>query len=216
MFLKNLDFFCCESVGQFAESQSDEKSLADIGKTSLLNYLKDHKKQLDSRSLACLGLAFEMGWKGVENKPLIAFKAYERSAEQGNALGQYMLGKYHEFEKFDMFNVRDSKGGHEEALSLYLRSADQGNSYGQWRLGEFNQYGMGGIEKSPEKALRLYRLSANQSYSFGQYKLGKCYEKEIGVDKNIEEANRLYGLSALQGYKKAEKKVNKQGNCIIS
>ena len=120
-----------------------------------------------------------------------AFKWFKLSAEQGDSIGQFNLGRRYMYG----WGVEKNKT---EAIKWYKLSAEQGNSEAQKKLGKCYMYGWG-VEENETEAVKWYELSAEQGDSEAQNELGFCYRCGYKVEKNESEAFKWYKLSAEQG-----------------
>lgn len=118
-----------------------------------------------------------------------AAKWYRKSAEQGYAKAQYMLGEYCLY-----FVKNDVKA---EAAKWYRKAAEQGHAKAQYKLGECYYY-CWGTKKDEVEAAKWYHKAAEQGHAEAQYKLSKLYSSSRGTDK--EEALKYLYKAADQGY----------------
>ena len=124
-----------------------------------------------------------------------AARWYRHAAAQGDAGGQYLLGKLYE----------DGKGVPQdltEAVRLYRLAADQRNARGQCLLGWMYEDGTG-VPRDFAEAVRLYGLAAAQGDPGGQCNLGLVYYTGTGVPQDLTEAARLFKLAYNQGHRPA-------------
>lgn len=128
-----------------------------------------------------------------------AVKWYRKSAEQGNASGQYNLGCMYEFG----YGVSQD---YSEAVKWYLKSAEQGNATAQIHLGRTYDWGIG-VSKDYSEAVKWYRKAAEQGNKLGQAYLALMYEFGSGVSKDYSEAVKWYRKAARQGNEFAKKKL---------
>ncbi len=78
-----------------------------------------------------------------------ALRWYRRAAEQGYALGQYVLGLRYE-------QGRGVQQDYEEAVRWHRRAAEQGHARGQNNLGVMYERGRG-VRRDEEEAVHWYR-----------------------------------------------------------
>ena len=134
-----------------------------------------------------------------QKKAFDNFAHLRQAAEQGNAMGQYILGgcyRYGEGVEKDCV----------EAVKWYRKAAEQGNATGQYILGTCYENGEG-VKKDYAEAVKWYRKAAAQGDAYGQCSLGDCYYNGKGVDKDEAEAIRWYRKAADQGYWEAKLKL---------
>jgi TPR repeat protein len=119
-----------------------------------------------------------------------AIKWYRKSAEQGNAKGQWKLSHmYH--------NGYDVTQDYSEVIKWYRKSAEQGNALAQYSLGFMYEFGKG-VTEDLNEAIKWYRKSIDGS-SYSSYRLGIMYETGKGVTKDHKEAIKWYRKSVEQG-----------------
>ncbi len=119
-----------------------------------------------------------------------------RAAEQGNALGQNILGFMYDY-------GRGVNRDYAEAVKWYRKAAEQGNALGQNILGFMYDYGQG-VNRDYAEAVKWYRKAAEQGNALGQYALGVMYAKGRGVAQDDAEAVKWHRKSAEQGFAKAQ------------
>ena len=120
-----------------------------------------------------------------------ALKWFKKSAEQGNAYGQCMLGAMY-------YKGEEVEQDYKEALKWFKKSAEQGNAYGQWLLGTMYASGEG-VEQDYTEALKWLKKSAEQGDADAQCVLGTMYASGEGVEQNYTEALKWLKKSAEQG-----------------
>ena len=121
---------------------------------------------------------------------------YRKSAEQGYAPAQYMLGVCYD-------NGRGVTKDSVEAVNRYRMAAEQGYMKAQINLGFCYENGSG-VTKNPEEAADWYRRAAEQGYAPAQYNMGICYANGRGVTKDPAEAINWYRMAAEQGHSTAQ------------
>jgi len=126
----------------------------------------------------------------------IALKIFKKSAEQGDASAQLLLGAMY---AKGQGVVQDYK----KAVKWYRKSAGQGFAPAQYNLGLMYHKGYGVIQNYKE-ALKWFRKSAGQGFAPAQYNLGLMYRQGQGVPQDYKEAVKWYRKSAQQGYAKAQ------------
>jgi len=126
-----------------------------------------------------------------------AVKWFQRAAEQGNPVGQHLLGLAYEA----------GKGGlaknEAEAVRLWKLSANQGFSEAQHRLGEVYAAGRG-VTKDPAQAVIWFERAAQQEMAEAQVKLGIALEQGNGVATNYVQAVKWFRKAALSGNAEAQ------------
>ena len=102
---------------------------------------------------------YQNGWKYLEGTGVVKDEAkaldfFRKSAEQGNADAQGMLG-------FCYANGQGVSKDEVEAVKWFLKSAAKGNSWGQYNLGDC-YYNGEGVAQDRVEAVKWYRKSAEQ------------------------------------------------------
>lgn len=129
----------------------------------------------------------------------------KKSALQGNAHSQYIMGIFYEDgieglenyfqveieadERF--YNKEDSK----KALLFYEKSAKQGYKPAQYTLGNMYFNGVG-TEKDYDKAFYWFK---NSKTEFACFYMGYMYEKGLSVEQDYSKAIKWYEKSANMG-----------------
>ena len=113
-------------------------------------------------------------------------------AESGDAIAQYLLGKYF-FEE----------GEKEKAYKWALKSAKQNYRFGIELLGIICEYGEC-VTSDNHDAFYLFSEVAVQGLAEAQYNLGRCFELGIGTERNAEKAFNWYLRAAEQGIAAAQ------------
>ena len=181
------------------------------------------------------GCDYYYGRNGVAKDFKQAVFWYRKSADQGNALGQYRLG-------FCYKNGQGITKDFKQAVFWFHKSADQGNKDAKKKLSEswaqpylepsptpsptpepsltpekMNKKGRdyykgrNGVAKDYKQAVFWYRKSADQgNNALGQNSIGFCYFNGLGVVKDLEQAVFWYRKSADQNNVAGQ---NKLGDC---
>ena len=110
-----------------------------------------------------------------------------RSADAGNDLSQYALGK-----------LLQGRGRITEAISWFENASAQGNQYATYRLGKLYLAGRE-VPKDVERAVEYLTASAEAGNQYAQYVLGKLYLMGQEVPQDWEEARYWLTVSAAQG-----------------
>jgi len=176
--------------------------VGDIAATCLANILqaefeaafpfcKRAAVQGDATAQYLFGLMYYLPDHGLEPDLAEATKWFRKSAEQGNAFGQAVLGNMY-------VNGIGVKQDFVEATHWLRKSAEQGNAFGQAFLGVM--YGVGsGVKQDQEQGVKWMSRSAKQGNAFGQAFLGGMYANGHGVKRDYAEAARWFRKSADQG-----------------
>lgn len=127
---------------------------------------------------------------GVEKDLKESFKWNKKSAEGGNAVGQFNLGTaYKNGDGVDKNLV--------EAIRWYEKSAEQGYEGALFELGYLNDRGIG-MEQNYKKAFEYYTKAAQKGEAKAQNNLGSLYSQGRGTRQNDTEAFRYFLRSSLQ------------------
>lgn len=124
------------------------------------------------------------------------YEKIHKTAEQGNAEAQFLLGKCYAFGLGTEKNM-------EQAVDWYRKSAEQGNAKAQNNLGNCYLWGEG-VDEDYEEAARWFTKSAEQGRASGQYNLGTLYLSGRGVEKDNRKGVELFLAAAEQGYELAQ------------
>ena len=165
---------------------------------SLVKDLSSHKNQTSQKTQPNVDENFnQKGWEALAaDKKDEAFQSFKKSAEQGNAIGEDVVG----------ICFQEGSGvakDEAEAVEWFKKSAEQGYDHGENELGYCYLYGVG-ITKDYEKAAMYFRKAAEQSYSGAENNLGVCYLNGWGVPKNLIEAKNWSQKAADQGNVESE------------
>lgn len=113
---------------------------------------------------------------GVPKNEAEGVKWLRKSAEQGNADGEFWLGAAY-------YSGTGIAKDTTEALRWYRKAGDKGNAAAQYNLGQ--AYNLGnGVEKDTAEAARWWQKAAEQGLAKAQYNLGLAYQDGIGVPKD--------------------------------
>lgn len=120
--------------------------------------------------------------------PQIAERYYRRSAEQGDAIGQF----YHARQIWVPGGRGIDATQYAEAERWYKRSADQGFAAAQVNLGQL-YVRASGVDRPADyaTAARYYRLAADQGNTWAMAELGQLYLTGSGVRQDRGEGLRL-------------------------
>jgi len=150
----------------------------------------------DANVQCCLGTMYYNG-NGVLKSYTEAFKWYEKSAKQGNAVAQLKLANMYA-------QAQGVKRNTDLAIHWYTLSATLGNAEAQNELGSCYSVGWGGLAKDYDKANMWFRRSAEQGFATAQYNLGFAYNHGDGFVVDYAEAARWYSKAACQGHGMAQ------------
>lgn len=155
-----------------------------------------------------------------------------KSAKQGEARAQYMLGLLYSEGRgvvkddvesarwytnaarqgyadaqynlaLDYLAGRGVSKNDTQAVSLLNEAAQQGHPSAQFNLGLLYSEGRG-IAKNEAEAVRWYMQAARQGHADAQFYLALAHAEGIGISKNEAEAIRWYRKAAEQGHSRAQ------------
>ena len=129
-------------------------------------------------------------------KKTVSFDDLKKSAEQGDAKSQCILGACYA-------SGRGTQKDSAKAYEWYRKSAEQGNADAQYLLALYYEQGAG-VSKDSTKAFKWFRKSAEQGNPDAQYFLGLYYEQGVGVSKDLTKAFKWFRKSAEQDNAKAQ------------
>ena len=130
-----------------------------------------------------------------------AFYWYQKAADQGNAIAQFILGFMYERnlvvpkEKLNIVASMTLQSPNAiKALYWYQKAAEQGYAEAQFNLG-----GMYRGAQNYKEAIYWYQKAADQGYAEAQYGLGLMYSQGQGVPQDYNKAVYWYQKAADQG-----------------
>ena len=127
-----------------------------------------------------------------EDTSIGSWQEVKKSAEQGNADAQWLLGNYYYYEGDGV------PQSYSEAVKWYRKSAEQGNADAQYGLG-LCYYEGNGVSQSYSEAVKWWRRAAEQGDAVAQSRLGLCYYEGNGVPQSYSEAVKWWRRAAEQG-----------------
>ncbi len=155
--------------------------------------------------------------------PVSAQRWYTASAEQGNALGQYLLGQFYQVGQInepdynlakDWFKKASAQlakasvalgflyetvdDDYEQALQAYQKAANQGDVYGTYDLALMYEYGKG-IPVDYQQAKALFTAASNKGFSEAMNQLATLYFYGLGQERNNQMALMWYKKAASLG-----------------
>ena len=132
------------------------------------------------------------GGEAVDRKDYkTAFECFRRSAEQGDAIGQYWFGESYLFG----WGVAQSNA---DAVLWHRKAAEQGNAAAEYRMGQYYKKG-DGVPRDYSESVRWLRKAADQGNADGQMGLGVMYREGLGVARDKKQAFMWLLKSAEQG-----------------
>ena len=152
----------------------------------------------DARAQAFMARRYAMGTNGMKRDYKEAVKWAQKSADQGDAVGLYLLGVYYDEGLGVASNYTKANSLYKQALAKLKVEAKNGNKISQRFLGNCFYFGCG-TNKDCSKAVKWYTKSAEQGDADAQNNLGVCYDKGEGVTQSYTEAVKWYRLAAEQG-----------------
>ena len=150
----------------------------------------------DSSAQSRLSAMYFGGTDSVDRDFTKAAEWSQKSADQGDDLGQLILGwLYEEGNGVDQ--------NYTKAAEWLQKSADQDNVLALSSLGAMYEGGKG-VDQNYTKASKLYQKAADQGSDHAQFRLGVMYQEGNGVRQNYTEASNLYKKAADQDNGKAQ------------
>ena len=125
-----------------------------------------------------------------------AVPCLRKSAQQGNADAQYLLGKCY----FNGWGVTEDES---QAAAWWRKAAEQGYAEAQCALGICYSNGIG-VTQDYTQAVAWYRKAAEQGNADAQYLLGECYYNGWGVTQDYTQAAVWWRKAAEKGYAEAQ------------
>ena len=139
----------------------------------------------DQNGLLYLGYAYLNGDGDITQDPVLAFDCFMKSASQGNAAAENMLGVSYE-------NGEGTELDEELALYWYQEAAKHNNPNAQNNLANCYKYGWLGLDIDPEKAFELYKKAAEKGIVDAMFEVAEFYN-----------ASHLTSQKSVEWYKKA-------------
>ncbi len=155
------------------------------------NIYQDFAEQGDRDGQLKLAYLYDQGL-GMPVDKALAAKWYTLSAEQGQPVAQYLLGKIYQL------GYLGKQPNYEEAKRLYQLAQ---NAYPPAAIALGFVYET--IDEDYARAFTSYQLAAKKGNAVGQYDLGLMYENGKGIAVNYEDARKLYTDAAKEGNSKA-------------
>ena len=153
------------------------RSAALLGSEDAFKLLKRAPSLIDDgENYLCLGKCYYEG-KSVKQSFDKALKYYYLSAENGNAVAQYMIGNIYYFGGLYEPGVYEPFDGR---VTSFIKFA--------------------GVEKNHIEAVKWFNLAADNGHAEAQFMLGECYYNGYGVKQDYKEAAKWYELAAKQGH----------------
>ena len=122
----------------------------------------------------------------------------KRSAEQGDALAQYILAM--------MYNEEEAEKSLGLKFDWMKKSAEQGNIFAQYDLAVMYYNGKG-IKKDRNLAFLWMKKSAEQNYAPAQYVLAMIYHNGWEIERNLDLAFYWIQKAVEQGHALAQDKL---------
>jgi len=119
---------------------------------------------------------------------IVAFSAYQRAANRGNAGAQYNLGLM-------FLNGQGTNPDPRQAANWFQRAADQGSAAAQRKLGMMYRDGLG-VRKSQTEAFSLFEAAAMKRDSEAQFFLGIAFRDGHGIVQDFVRAHMWLNISS--------------------
>jgi len=122
----------------------------------------------------------------------VATDWFKKSAEQGYAEAQYMLGR--------CYSTGNGIEENEEAsFQWYKKAAEQGFAKAEYALGVIYEDGKG-APKDEKEAVNWFKRSAEHGDLYGMFTYGEHLRNGVGVDKDEKESLKWTTIVAEEGY----------------
>jgi enhanced entry protein EnhC len=144
----------------------------------------------DQNAQLKLGFMLDKGL-GVTAEPLAAERWYIASAEQGNALGQYLLGQFYQVGQLGSPDYNLAKKWYERAATKMPMASVA--------LGFISET----VDDNYAQALKDYEAAANQGDSLGIYDLALMYQYGKAIPVDAQKAKMLFTEAADKGISEA-------------
>ncbi len=119
-----------------------------------------------------------------------AFREFRISAEEGDALAQFLLGNMY-------YNAEGVTKDYFEAAKWYEKAAEHGDVVAQFLLGSMYYEGKG-VTRDYQEAFKWYKRAAEEGDALAQFLLGTMYYDGKGVTSNYSEAFKWFNKAADQ------------------
>ena len=154
------------------------------------NFEKVHKAAMqgDADAQARLSYLYLTRHDSIDGEDLIeAHKWAEKAANQGHAMGAYILGEV-------LTIVNDFT----EAYKYYLMAAEKGVLDACYEVGSSFYMGRG-VKKDLTESFRWYLKAAEGGFVGAQVQIGFMYSRGEGTEKNLDESFRWTKMAAEKG-----------------
>lgn len=167
--------------------------------------LKADAEAGDAKAQYDLAMHYAENERGPINEANASFWL-EKSANQGYAPAQHILGAMTVLGLGFDNNIYDTRKNVELGVSLLRKAAEQGYARAQGTLGDIYTKGLG-VPKDATEGVRWYQKAAGQGDVEAQYALGWCLEIGEGIQQDDTKADYWFRQAAQQGHKEAKKMV---------
>lgn len=137
-----------------------------------------------------------------------AYLYYKQSANNGNAIGYYMLGHALQHGIGVEENSELSDMAYRKSVDMLTALLNQNEDKVLLNFLGSAYYWGDGVPQDRTKAAQLYLRSAELGNPETQYKIATCYEQGIGVEQDLNRAMHWYQESAKQGWPDAVTRLN--------
>lgn len=202
---------CRSALKAAGLSVSELSAVFMVGGTSRIPLVREmvgqFAKNVPVYSSVDLELAVAMGALQAENSSVEPdeLKEFRALAEQGDADGQYWLGRFYK----DGIGVLQN---YTEAMKWFHKAAKQGNDAAQFDIGLCYEEGKG-VDQDYIEAAKWFHKAAKQGNGAAQFNIGLYYERGKGVNQDYIEAVKWYRKAAEQGVASAQ---NNLGSCYYN
>lgn len=144
-----------------------------------------------------LAKSYDLG-EGQQQDKSLALIWYKKSAEQGYAEAQLLLGLIYD-------QGMGVEQDYNEAVYWYRKAANQDYAKAQYNLAAMYDEGLG-VAQDFAQAANWYQKAAEQGYAKAEFNLGSMYFNGEGVEQDNIKAYMWLHLAAEQGLQKQVKK----------
>jgi len=153
--------------------------------------------------------------KGINQDYEKAYEVFLKSANNGEAEAQYLLGVLFEKAKgvkidnkrYSSYSSWKKLEGNKQSVYWFKKAATNGQIYAQYSLGFLHFNGSNRVKKDQGKAVFWYKKAAEKGFAEAQIDLGTMYLLGEGVEKDANRAFHWFQKAAEQGSISAQYKL---------
>lgn len=185
------------AYGMISEYPAGMKRNAADSDKELFRKLLKQAKSGDADAQFRLGHAFVFGEDGAEENERHGVLWLKRSAQQGNADAENLLG----YCCNHGFGIEENET---LALRYYRKAAEKGHAEAAETIGRIYRRGICGVEEDRKEAFKWYMIGAKAGRDESQFQIGFAYYFGKGVDEDESEAFEWFEKAAQQGHAEAQ------------